>query len=138
MEITILDGRRSFYQWDLDRKLQVEDAAVEQVHFAAGAGKALVCPVYEKDGRRLADVPNILLQAQGNLRLFAVAGNRTLYSCIIPIHPREKPDDYIYTETEVWTVEQAVDTAWQKLSGDMEAALDGIIAIQRELMGGGA
>ena len=29
----IYDGREQFYQWDLDRKLIVEDAAITEVHF---------------------------------------------------------------------------------------------------------
>lgn len=108
MEFEILDGRDSFYQWDFNQKLLVLDAAVEQVHFADGEN-ALVCVVYEKDGRRLVDVPNILLQREGELLFFAVAGSRTLYSRRFRISGREKPDDYIYTETEIRSVEKIVE-----------------------------
>ena len=108
MEFKILDRRGSFYQWDLDQKLQVEDPAVEQVHFAGETGNALVCLVYEHAGMRIVDVPNCVLQMPGILRVFAVQGNRTLYVRNFRVNPREKPADYIYTETENYTVEDAM------------------------------
>ena len=117
----LLDGRGSFYQWDHDQKLLVEDARVEQLHFSAEEN-ALVCPVYEKDGLRIADVPNILLQEEGILKVFGVCGGRTLYARSFRINPKEKPDDYIYTETQVWTAEQAVEKALEaaRESGDFD------------------
>lgn len=104
----IFDGRKSFYQWDLNQKLVVEDDRVEQVHFAAAKDTALVCPVYETEGVRVADVPNILLQSGMDIKAFAVSGERTLYSCIFPVNEREKPENYIYTETDTRSVETIV------------------------------
>ena len=109
MEFQILDGRYSFYQWDANRKLLVLDAAVEQVHFVSEEGAALVCAVYEEDGQRVVDVPNILLQREGWLIFFAVARGCTLYSRRFQINGREKPEDYIYTPTEVLSVERVAE-----------------------------
>ena len=109
MEIKILDGRGSFYQWDHDQKLQITDPQVEELHYATEDGHALCCVVREQADMRVADVPNILLQKAEDLRVYAVAGARTLYCRIFRVNRREKPDDYIYTETEVRSVEKIVE-----------------------------
>ena len=54
----IHDGRKSFTQWDLNRKIIVEDDSITQVHFTNLLNKnALVSEVKN----HLADVPNVLL-----------------------------------------------------------------------------
>ena len=106
IEILPQNGSHTFRQWDENRKLQVLDEAVTQVHFAnANAGQALVCPVYEWEGLRVADVPNILLQEALELGVFPVAtdaqGRVTVGKEEIPVLAREQPQDYVYTETQV-------------------------------------
>ena len=48
----IYDGRSHFYQWDIDRKLIVEDASISEVHFCNQTDNyRLVCKTYiEEDG----------------------------------------------------------------------------------------
>lgn len=49
----------------------------------------------------IADVPNILLQEDWDITVYAFDQDYTEYSQIIKVIPRTKPDDYVYTETEV-------------------------------------
>lgn len=98
----ILDGRSQFYQWDLDRKVIVEDASVNEVHFCNRTDDvSLVCEVYELDGKRVADVPNILLQEDWRINVYAYDSNYTKYADVFEVVRRSKPADYVYTETEI-------------------------------------
>lgn len=98
----IYDGREHFYQWDIDRQLVVEDKSIVQVHFCNRTGDlALVCECYELDGNWVANVPNILLQDSWRLRVYAYDGNATRFDAYFDIKAKTKPEDYVYTETEV-------------------------------------
>ena len=98
------NGRLSFYQWDLNQRLIVEDASITEVHFCHKIGDcSLVCEVYEEDGKRLVNVPNILLQDNWTIRVYAYCVNYTKIEEKINVFSRSKPADYIYTETEIKT-----------------------------------
>lgn len=99
--LEIYNGRKCFYQWDINQKVKVLDDAVKELHFDNGTGKALVCAVYEYEGQRVADVPNILLQAYLSIRVYAYCGECVRYEKVYEVEKRSKPEDYIYTETEV-------------------------------------
>ena len=100
--LTIYDGRREFYQWDLDQKLIVSDSTINEVHFCNQTGaNSLVCEVYTEGEQRLVNVPNILLQDRWPIRAYAHCDCATKTSQIFNIIPRSKPHDYVYTETEV-------------------------------------
>lgn len=111
--IKIYDGRSEFYQWDLDRQIILSDPNVDEVHFCNKTDDcSLVVEVYEKDGLRLANVPNILLQTNWPINVFAYCGGRyTKESAKFKVNARSKPADYIYTETEIITVEKEVEKA---------------------------
>ena len=97
----IYDGRTHFWQWDLDCKLIVEDAAIKQVHFCNRSSEcSLVCLVYEENGQFLVNVPNILLQSDRDIHAYAYDGV-TKYEACLKVYARCKPADYVYTETEV-------------------------------------
>lgn len=97
----ILDGREHFYQWDIDRKLIVEDRTVSEVHFCNKTGEcSLVCKTYEQDELWVVDVPNILLQDTWRVNVYAYDGSYTLHSAFFTISARTKPESYVYTETE--------------------------------------
>ena len=97
----IFDGRSHFYQWDLDRKIIVEDSSIEQVHFCNRTDDcSLVCEVYDEDGKRVVNVPNVLLQDIWRINVYGYDVNYTKYSAYFDIFPRTKPESYIYTETE--------------------------------------
>lgn len=100
----ILDGRSFFYQWDKDQQLEVMDYDITEVHFSTQVSeKALVCEVKQQDGKRVVDVPNILLQDTWDIKVYACCDCYTRGATIYEVKPKEKPEDYIYTETEVKT-----------------------------------
>ena len=111
---SILDGRKYFYQWDVDRKLIVHDETIKEVHFCNKTDDcSLVCEVYESSGIRLVNVPNILLQDNWRINVYGYDDNYTKHSTQFEVKSRTKPADYIYTETEVkrWeTLEQKIET----------------------------
>ena len=130
----IYDGRTSFWQWDLEQKIVVPDGIADEVHFSNEKhDQAPVCEVYELDGVRLVNVPNIMLQDALPLTVYAYAkddkGERTTYADVFTVTPRAKPEDYVYTETEVKTWD-ALDERITKLENsggvDPEAVKDAV------------
>jgi hypothetical protein len=104
--LRLSDNAKHFYQWDTGRKLVVNDDKCTQVHFVNEYTElALTCQIFDQDGLRVVNVPNILLQVAKPitvyLNLIDEDGRLTSYSEILPVVPRKKPEDYIYTETEV-------------------------------------
>lgn len=98
----IADGRESFYQWDLDRQIIVEDNSIVEVHFCNRTDDcSLVVEVV--DG--LANVPNILLQSSFDVRVFGYDGKATLHDKKFKVNARTKPADYTYKETEIKSYE---------------------------------
>ena len=98
----IYDGRESFYQWDLDRKLIVKDNTIKEVHFCNKTDDcSLVCETYTEGGLNIVNVPNILLQDNWRINVYAYDSNYTKFSAVFDVVKRSKPADYIYTETEV-------------------------------------
>lgn len=99
--LKIYDGRTEFYQWDINQKLIVSDPTITEVHFCNQTEEcSLVCEVYEEDGKRLVNVPNVLLQDNWPIKAYAYC-DCTKASITFEVKSRSKPDDYVYTETEV-------------------------------------
>ena len=99
---SIYDGREEFYQWDIDRKIVIDDPTIQQVHFCNKTDDcSLVCEVYDLDGQRVADVPNILLTTDWRINVYGYTGDYTKHSECFKVNTRTKPADYAYTETEV-------------------------------------
>lgn len=116
----IADGRTCFYQWDMDQQLIVEEGITE-VHYDNGTtGEALCCQVKEVDGEHRVDVPNIFLQTAACIQAYAWSGKSVISHVELWVEPRDKPADYVYTQTEVRSVEAAVAAAIQEAieSGD--------------------
>jgi len=87
-------------QWDKDRKVivtGVEGGA--EIHFASPGDDHGAYVVELADGE--AAVPNILLTMAGTINVYVYPADRTIFAATLPVMAREKPDDYIYTETEV-------------------------------------
>lgn len=102
----IYDGRDKFYQWDLDRQLIIDDPTVTQVHFCNRTDDfSLVCEVYQQDGLNLVNVPNILLQEDWRINVYAYDVNYTKYSETFEVERKSKPENYVYTETEILNYE---------------------------------
>ena len=109
---SIYDGRSEFYQWDIDRKLIVNDETIKQVHFCNRTDDcSLVCEVYELDGVRVVDVPNILLQTDWRINVYGYDVNYTKHSDCFKVNARTKPTSYVYTETELYNYTIAIEAA---------------------------
>lgn len=107
---SILDGRARFYQWDLDRKVVVDDESINQVHFCNRTDEcSLVCDVYYLNGKRVADVPNVLLQQDWRINVYGYDKNYTKHNEVFDVVRRSKPADYVYTETEVKSFDDLVE-----------------------------
>ena len=119
----ILDGRQAFYQWDIDQRVVVEDRSVTQVHYCNRTDDcALICECYELDGKWVADVPNILLQDNWRIRVYAFDGCATKHEQRFDVIARSKPDTYVYTETEVLSYE-TISKRMDAIEGD----IDGVV-----------
>lgn len=105
----IFDGRKDFFQWDLNQKIIVAEK-FDRLHFAIG-GKIEATEVKEIDGQFVAEVPNIILQIAGHLIVYAYVIGKDDEETITKIQEcfwikgRPKPPDYVYTETEVLSYE---------------------------------
>lgn len=103
---SIYDGREYFWQWDLNQRLIVNDVECCEVHFCNKTDDcSLVCEIYEEDDLRIVNVPNILLQTDRAITAFVYVRNEdesyTRQAKIFMVRPRTKPEEYVYTETEV-------------------------------------
>lgn len=123
MSLIIADGRMHFYQWDTGQQMEViHEEDCEEVHFCHnGDEAALVCPIREEEGKRVADVPNILLQRAGTLMAYlseeTETGVRICQANSFCVKPRPKPEDYIYTETEILNY-TSLSNRLEKLEGE--------------------
>ena len=87
-------------QWDLDRKVIVTGyEGVAEVHFASPGDDHGAYVVKLVDGQ--AEIPNILLTMAGTINVYVYPADRTVFATALWVMAREKPDDYVYTETEV-------------------------------------
>lgn len=102
--LIIEGGRSCLYQWDIDQRLEVVNPDVHEVHFSSATiSPALVCDVYEEDGRRFANIPNILLQEAWAIQAHGCCDSRVRDVLVCRVVRRARPADYVYTETEVKT-----------------------------------
>lgn len=124
----ILDNRNQFYQWDIDRIIVVEDDTINQVHFCNRTDDcSLVCEVYELDGMRVVNVPNILLQDDWKINVYGYDKNYTKFSDTFEVVRRTKPTDYVYTETETVnynTLLEKMNNIDETIEGTVEKYLD--------------
>ena len=107
----LLDGRSYAYQWDSNIYVILPKAKMgEEIHFAHRKDKkALVVNAIEIDSIIVAEVPNLLLQRAGFIQVYHFIsdrkGNRTINRDDLKVLEREKPDDYLYEESEIWSWE---------------------------------
>ena len=94
----LIDCPNGLYQWDLNRKLNVEDKTIREVHFSNVNSKTAIV-VEVKEG--LVDIPNIILQDSYKLKVYASNGENVRFDDTFDIKPRVKPQDYIYEETQI-------------------------------------
>ena len=113
----IYDGRETFYQWDINQKLIVADDSITEVHFSNRTDNlSLVCDIYNEGDLRVVSVPNVLLQTNWPIRVYAYRKDHTEVSQTFRVIEKAKPEDYVYTPDEVKTWEELNDrvTALEK------------------------
>ena len=94
------DKEGKLTQWDIDRKVIVTGyEGVAEVHFASPGDDHGAYVVELVDGE--AEIPNILLTMAGTINVYVYPADRTVFATTLWVMAREKPDDYVYTETEV-------------------------------------
>ena len=100
------------YQWDTGRIVKVvpdEDVTVHEVHFSTKRmNYAYVLKTYIEDGVTYCAIPNIILQQTSRLLCYEVCensdGEETVAEATFNITKRNRPEDYVYTEQEHFTV----------------------------------
>lgn len=107
--MTLNDGRSELWQWDTSRKLSV-DADCTQVHFSNKVfGRSIDVDVV--DG--VAIIPDILLQTEKEITAWAFVGTAengyTKISKIFKVNKRNKPADYVFTQTDQTTLGKILD-----------------------------
>ena len=103
----IYDGRETFYQWDINQKLIVADDSITEVHFSNRTNSySLVCDIYNEGDLRVVSVPNVLLQTNWPIKVYAYLKDHTEVSETFKVIEKDKPEDYVYTPDEVKTWEE--------------------------------
>lgn len=104
----IYDGRTNFWQWDTKQKLIVLDERVTEVRFSnRNMEHSKRRPVYtDKDGVRICNVPDLLLQLPKNLIAYAcVKGENgcchTIKAVKFAVYQQPIPTDYICEQDAV-------------------------------------
>lgn len=104
----IYDGRTSFWQWDTKQKLIVLDERITEVRFSnRNMEHSKRRPVYtDKDGVRICNVPDILLQLPKNLIAYACVKNEdgscsTVKAVKFAVNKQPIPTDYICEQDAV-------------------------------------
>ena len=133
--IKIEGGRKTLYQWDLNQRIILDNVfAGAQVHFSDEHNTEDTCPVlltYEENGKTFANIPNIFLQKSGIITVYIYVKEEneehTEYFSELLVLPRKKPDDYVYTETEVYSykkIEERMKEAEDKVSKAVRSVND--------------
>lgn len=104
----IYDGRTYFWQWDTKQKLIVLDERVTEVRFSnRNMEHSKRRPVYtDKDGVRICNVPDLLLQLPKNLIAYACVKGEdgccsTIKAVKFAVHQQPIPTDYICEQDAV-------------------------------------
>ena len=98
------------YQWDSNVKLIVEDDRINQVQFSQRFSRTAVCVKVEN---RECFIPNEFLQSYYDIFAYACIvdndGQVCEFSEMFTVFARPKPDNYIYTPTEILTIKRIED-----------------------------
>lgn len=125
---SIQDGRKSFYQWDKERKLIVNDESITEVHFCNRTDTcSLIVETYTEDGVTLANVPNLLLTTAWKIHVYGYDTNHTKYEKCFDVISRTKPADYIYTETEIKNYDDLAERIKALEEKEVEPAIKNIV-----------
>lgn len=114
--IELENNKRFLYQWELNQRVLVDGckpgARVEFTALYKGADEPLPVSTYEDDGHVYAPIPNILLQEDGYIRVFV---SQPAQEKDFKIVLREKPEDYVYSETPLLMVDASLGDLMEKI-----------------------
>lgn len=101
----IYDGRTNFWQWDTGQKLIVLDDSITEVHFSnRDMNHSIQRNVYELNGQRVCNIPDIVLQLPRNLVAYAYANDgtssHTVKSVKFAVVKRPIPEGYVMDQGE--------------------------------------
>lgn len=106
--LKIHDGRTNFWQWDTKQKLIVLDERITEVRFSnRNMEHSKRRPVYtDKDGVRICNVPDLLLQLPKNLIAYACIKNEdgtcsTVKAVKFAVLQQPIPTDYVCEQDAV-------------------------------------
>lgn len=112
------------YQWDSNVKLIVEDDRINQVQFSQRFSRTAVCVKVEN---RECFIPNEFLQSYYDIFAYACIVNNDGQVCefseMFTVFARPKPDNYIYTPTEIITfkrIEDELNKKFEALAKEIE------------------
>lgn len=140
--IELEGGRRWLNQWKLGQCVIVDDhlpgTRVEFSRRHDCKDSALPVLAYEKDGHVCADIPNILLQYHGYIYVKVLPS-----ACDAEYMPeekgikvvrREKPEDYVYSETPVLSYKALADRVTALEEGAGSTGSGPVITVQGETL----
>lgn len=118
--IALEGNQRLLYQWDLKKRVIVDSASPgTKVEFSQKYDckeSALPTVAYAEGDHIYANIPNILLQNHGYLRVLVRPSAADIEHmpelADIKVARREKPEDYAYTETPTETLDNKVNMYW--------------------------
>lgn len=139
--ITLIGG--DLYQWDTGRLIFVEPDNgydVHEVHFTTKKMDfAYVVKTYIENGGTYCAIPNVILQQYQDLICYEVrengAGEQSVSTTKFDIIKRNRPIDYVYTESEKYAYEE-LENQFKTLEEDLEETksnVDYAIAMSEEI-----
>ena len=123
IELIVKNKQKRLYQWNTGRKIRIEcvnEIEIHEIWFSnVGMQNALVVAPYEENGMTVAEIPNILLQESKRITAFAVSntenGQETICGESFSVTAQAKPDDYVYTETEILSYKALAERTTEQL-----------------------
>lgn len=102
VSIFLSDGTK-LYQWDSNRQIQIIGSNnIEEVHFCHRNDEtALVVKPVIQNNFIVADIPNVLLQSSEDIMVYLYAEERTIKEQVLRVQSKNRPDDYVYEQTEI-------------------------------------
>lgn len=118
--IKLEDNQRVLYQWSLNKRVIVDGflpgTKVEWSVRYDCKDSALTTVAYAEGEHIYADIPNILLQSPGYIRVLVLPSaadtDHMPEEKDLKVVRREKPEDYAYTETPTLTLDSKVNAYW--------------------------
>lgn len=111
------DGRMQVYQWETGRYLKlidIKECNTVNFHNPKGTG-AFTVQTEKEDGVIKVQIPNEVLALDEKIRFYCNAlddnGQYVEMSGVINLIPRQRPDDYVYEESDILTFDKVLQEA---------------------------